>query len=50
MIKNILLTQLEKFGWINNKNDFSVVVMSDISFNKKFKNKLISSDELTQTV
>lgn len=37
MIKSILLRQLKSFGWIYNENDFSVVVMSDISFNKKFK-------------
>ena len=37
MIKTILLRQLKSFGWISNENDFSVVVMSDISFNKKFK-------------
>jgi hypothetical protein len=37
MIKIILLRQLKSFGWIYNENDFSVVVMSDISFNKKFK-------------
>ena len=37
MIKSILLRQLKSFGWIDNDYDFSVVVMSDISFNKKFK-------------
>jgi len=37
MIKIILLRQLKSFGWIYNENDFSVVIMSDVSFNKKFK-------------
>ena len=37
MIKTILLRQLKSFDWIYNVDDFSVVVMTDISFNKKFK-------------
>jgi hypothetical protein len=37
MIKTILLRQLKSFGWISNVDEYSVVIMSDVSFNKKFK-------------
>lgn len=37
MIKTILLRLLKSFGWISNVDEYSVVIMSDVSFNKKFK-------------
>jgi hypothetical protein len=36
MIKQILLRQLKSYGWIDRVEDFTVSILSDVSFNNKF--------------